>query len=159
MLFEENYTVFSDHLSLGIPIIDDQHTNLVRMTNNLQYACLKGQETASHRFLRSVEEIINFSHLHFQTEEKLMSLFGFNGLRDHKKEHEEFLWNMLEYVKMFQEGQSSVPDRFVCLLADWIQSHISVSDKLFADYFLSMESHSKMRLTLTMAPEWQSLSA
>ena len=159
MLFEENYTVFSDRLLLGIPIIDEQHTNLVRMTNNLRYACLKGQETASHRFLRSVEEIIDFFHLHFQTEEKLMSILEFDGMYDHQKEHDEFFWNMLDYAKMFREGQSSAPDPFVRLLSDWIPSHISFSDRLFADYCLNMEHHCKMKLTLVMTPEWQTLSA
>ena len=149
----QEYTVLDELMEFGIPVIDAQHANLVRITNNLRMSCLKGAETANKRFIRAVQEAAEYVQYHFSTEEKLMALLEFPDFHAHKKEHADFIWEILDHCKQFQEGQNLVPEKFVYFFSEWIRSHICVSDKVFADFFISMKHHGKLRLTLCGVPQ------
>ena len=149
-MIQERNNVESDVLLIfGIPIIDTQHANLVRIANNLWSSCQKGNDTANLRFIRAVHEAADYAQYHFSTEEKLLSLLEFPEFLDHKKEHADFLWKILNWVKEFQEEQNNNPEEFVYFINEWLRSHIDVSDRAFADYFLAMKHHGKLRLILS----------
>jgi hemerythrin-like metal-binding protein len=143
-------STFDDELLVfGIPVLDTQHANLVRICNNLRIACLNGVETANNRFQRAVNEAAEYARYHFSTEEKLMSILEYPGFYDHKKEHGEFIWEVSSRSKQFQDGEGLSPEKFVHFLSEWIRSHISFYDKAFSDYFLSMKHHGKLKLILS----------
>ena len=146
---EKEYSVFDVPVEFGIPIIDTQHANLVRITNNLRMSCLMSAEMANNRFIRAVHEATEYVQYHFSTEEKLMSILSFPEYPDHKREHADFIWEILSRAKQFQEGQNLVPEKFVYFLSEWIRNHIGGSDKVFAEYFVSMKNHGKLRLILS----------
>ena len=145
----QEYTVLDVPIEFGIPIIDTQHANLVRITNNLRMSCLVSSENANSRFIRAVQEAAEYVQYHFSTEEKLMSLLGYPGYSEHKTEHSDFVWEVLSRAKQFQDGQNLVPEKFVYFLSEWIRAHIGVSDKEFAEYFLTMKNHGKLKLILS----------
>ena len=153
------YTGMDKNLVLDIPIIDKQHSNLVRIAKNLQFTCQKNQEAANHRFISAVHEAVEFVRYHFSTEEKLMKLMEYPDLAAHKREHADFIWEILSRSKQFQAGQSAIPTQFAHFLNEWVQYHIGVTDRLFADYFLNMEHHGKLRLSLAGKKEFSPQSA
>jgi len=144
----QEYTVDGDFLVFGIPVLDTQHANLVRICNNLRIACLNGVETRNDRFQRAVHEVADYARYHFSTEEKLMSILEYPGFYDHKREHEEFIWEILSRSKQFKEGDEHLAEKFVHFLNEWIRNHIALYDKAFSDYFLSMKHHGKLKLIL-----------
>jgi len=146
-------TVISECIVLGIPIIDRQHANLIRITNNLNFACQKGLDTANLRFINAVNEAVDYVKYHFSTEEKLMVLLEYPELIQHKREHGDFVWEIICCAKQFEEGQELVPEKFAAFLGKWIYTHIASSDKMFADYFGGMNHHSKLRLILGGRPQ------
>ena len=145
----QNYALSGKHLEFNIPIIDTQHANIIRMTNNLFLAYLKSSENVNSRFFRAVKETVDYYRFHFNTEEKLMLLLDFPEYLDHKKVHDDFIWEISGLTKQCQEEQSNSLDKLVNFLNEWIFSHIEVSDKVFADFFLAMKHHGKIRLILT----------
>jgi hemerythrin len=145
----QEYTVDSDFLVFGIPVLDTQHANLVRICNNLRMACLNGVETKNNRFQRAIHEAADYARYHFSTEEKLMSILEYHGFYDHKKEHDEFIWEVLSRSKQLIEGDKQLAEKFVHFLNDWIRNHIALYDKAFSDYFLSMKHHGKLKLILS----------
>ena len=160
MTEKQEYAALDGQLVFGIPIIDTQHANLIRIANNLRLACLvAGTETANPRFLRAVREAVDYIRNHFNTEEKLMVLLDFPDYHTHKKEHDDFIWEILSHAKQFQEEQGLVPEKFAYSLSDWINSHIGSSDKTFADFFLAMKHHGKLRLILSGIPKLSATSA
>ena len=98
---EEKYSDVNDHLNFGIPILDSQHANLLRIVDNLRMTCLKGKDTAHLRFIRAVYEAADYAQYHFSTEEKLLSLLEFPEYHDHKKEHTDFIWKILSWINQF----------------------------------------------------------
>jgi hemerythrin-like metal-binding protein len=136
----------------GIPVLDAQHANLVRICGNLRMACLKGMKTANGRFQRAVNETADYARYHFSTEEKLMSILEYPAFDDHKKEHGDFIWEVLSRLKQFKEGEELLPEKFVNFLSGWIKNHIGVYDREFAEYFISMKHHGKLKLILSGRP-------
>ena len=143
-----DYIEWDERFMLGIPVIDKQHENLVRICNNLHWSCLKGQETLNHHFINSAHEAIEYVRHHFSTEEKMMNLFDYSEFPEHKKEHEYFVREILNCYKNFQDGIDFAPNHFVNFIKEWILSHITVTDKEFADFFLSMDHYGKLKLIL-----------
>jgi hemerythrin len=146
---KQEYTAGDGLLVFGIPVLDTQHANLVRICNNLRIACLNGVETANNRFQRAVHEAADYARYHFSTEEKLMSILEYPDFYDHKREHDDFIWGILSRSKQLQEGEEFLPEKFVHFFSEWIRNHIGLYDKAFSDYFLSMKHHGKLKLILS----------
>jgi hemerythrin len=136
---ETNLIEWSDRYRIGIPLIDEQHKKLIDMTNTLYLGCLDGDEAANAYFLKTVHEAVDYVRFHFTTEEKLLERINYPGLAAHKKEHEDFVKEILQQVQAFQGGKKFVPNMFVRYLRDWVLTHIAVSDKLYALYLVEMK--------------------
>ena len=139
-------------LVLGIPVIDQQHANLLRITNNLHSACLNSSKIENFRLIRAIREAIDYVRQHFSTEEKLMLLSNYPGFLDHKKKHGDFIWEILSHSRQFQEDQKYSPQKFAQYFNDWVMLHIGESDKEFADFFLNMKQFGKLRTVLLWEP-------
>ena len=144
----ENPGGLDDRLILGIPVIDKQHENLLRIVSNLHLAYLKTTESGNYRLMQAAYEAVGYIKYHFGTEEKLMGLLGFPGFSHHKREHEDFLTELLNRYNKFQEDNNFAQNSFVSLLREWVLSHIEVYDRVFADFLLNMKHHAKIKLIL-----------
>ena len=158
-LIGQDLAGLDESLQVGIPIIDIQHANLIRKITNLHFTCLKGKDATNLRFIRAVKEAADFFQHHFSTEEKLMSLLGYSDFFDHKNEHTQLIWEILNWVKDFQDEQSHDSEDFVCFLNEWILSHIAIADQAFADFFVTMKHHGKLRMILSGRTEMSTNSA
>ena len=135
---------WDDRFKLDVPIIDDQHKQLVVITNSLHMACLECRDTASRLFILTARDVANYVRYHFSTEERLMTALEYPAIHAHKKQHESFVFEILTRVKQFEEGKKFVPNQFVYYLKDWILSHIALTDKEFADFFINLKQSGKL---------------
>ena len=126
---------------LGIPLIDRQHEKLIQLTKNLHFTYLQSTETASHHFIDAAHEVVDLLRQHFSNEEKLMLLFDFPEYAEHKKEHENFVMEILNQARRFSLSSYLTPYRFIRSIKEWASSHIEVFDKKAADFVLSMKNH------------------
>ncbi|MDR3192596.1 MAG: bacteriohemerythrin [Treponema sp.] len=123
----------------NIPLIDEQHQELIRITNELYRECRKGSAIARSSYKNTLKDIVDYVVIHFSTEEKMMEIVKYPELMAHKNQHEGFVKKILEDTKNFQEGKTFVPNVFVRYLRDWIFSHIAIEDKHYADYIFSLK--------------------
>jgi hemerythrin len=139
---------WDERYALGIPLIDSQHKKLIEITNKLYMGCLKGDEAAKLYFMKAVREAVDYVKYHFAAEEKLFERIGYPAAADHKKQHEEFIKEILREIGTFKEGRKFVPNMFVRYLRDWILTHIAVSDKLYADYIKNRGAYTNMNVSV-----------
>ncbi|MDR0399905.1 MAG: bacteriohemerythrin [Treponema sp.] len=135
---------WDDKYSVGIPLINDQHKELIRLTNELYQGCLAGDDQARDFFFNAIHGAMDYVKYHFSAEEKMMENIKYPRLEEHKKEHEDFVRKMLEDVKSFQGGKKFVPNNFVRFLKDWILSHIAISDIQYARYIMDLKKRGKL---------------
>jgi hemerythrin len=130
--------------SVGITLIDDQHKKLIHLTNELYQGCLAGNGEAQVFFLKTVRGVLDYTKFHFSAEEKLMENVGYPRYAEHRKQHEDFVMQMINEVKSFQEGKKFVPNNFVRYLKDWILSHIAIMDSLYARYIYDLKKQGRL---------------
>jgi hemerythrin len=139
------FVEWDDRYSVRIPQIDNQHKELIRMTNDLYTACLGGTEAAKEPFREAVRGTVDYVKYHFAAEEKILEAIKYPEFTVHKREHESFVRKILEGVRDFQEGRPFVPNVFVRYLKDWILAHIAVEDKKYADYILVLKKKNALK--------------
>ncbi|WP_010260937.1 bacteriohemerythrin [Treponema primitia] len=139
---------WDDRYSVGIPLIDDQHKELIRLTNELYKGCLAGDEAAHDYFMSAVKGTVDYVKYHFSAEEKLLENAKYPEIADHKRQHEGFIKQILGDVQSYQGGKKFVPNVFVRYLKDWILSHIAVMDKKYAAYILGLKKQGALTSTI-----------
>ena len=151
-MLDKDLVKWSNTLSCGIKLIDDQHKGLVDLVNELFNHVTGNEIQEKDYFNRVIHEAVKYVKVHFATEEKLMIATKFPGYAAHKKEHDTFVLTVAENIKDFQEGRRLTLSTFTKFLKDWILSHIAVMDKQYFGYFKKIASRKDDgTLTITSA--------
>jgi len=132
---DDKYVSWSNHYSMGIKLIDDQHKGLLDFVNDL-FNHSTGNEDEERAYFKDVIQVaVSYVKTHFATEEKYMVATKFPGYAEHKKTHDEFILTVVKSVKDFDTGKRLVLEKFAYFLKDWVLSHVAGMDILYAQYF------------------------
>jgi hemerythrin len=125
---------WSADYSVGNNLIDEQHKELIRMTDELYEACRKGGGAEKISFLKAIHGSVDYVKVHFSAEERMMKEVNYPDYETHKREHEGFIAEVLRQAKEYEKNKRFVPLSFVKFLLEWIVNHIARSDKKYAAY-------------------------
>ena len=120
---------WQDSYSVGIKTFDEQHRKLIDMTNELYSSYFETETLSSFVFRDIIRLLVDYIKHHFSTEEKVMEKINYYKYREHKKEHVDFIKEVLAKVNDFHSGKTNTSLPFVRFLKDWILHHIAVCDK------------------------------
>jgi hemerythrin len=141
----ETLVEWDDKYSVKIPLIDEQHKELLEHTNTLYRGCLAGTEEEKKAFFMStVHVVVDYTKYHFSAEEKMLENIKYPELARHKKEHEGFVQKLVDDVKSYQNGEKFVPNNFVRFLKDWILSHIAMEDTKYSRYIFNLKKSGQL---------------
>lgn len=126
---------WTDELSIGIDEIDDQHKELVVLLNRLHVAITErhGNEVAAE----ILDELIDYTRIHFAVEESIMRLLDYPDFVEHKKHHEELIAQVMQMKAKVQTGQARIGFELLHFLKKWLTGHIMEEDKLYVPHFVS----------------------
>ena len=133
---------WDDSYSVRIPVIDQQHRELLANTNKLSRLVREERQEGLTQMLDFLEE---YSLTHFRMEEALMDEYGYPFSREHKQEHNRFIEY---YTCLRQEIETACHDRLYLLLkidifmVDWLLNHTSGIDKHLGKFLLEAGYHS-----------------
>ena len=129
---------WSDRLSCGIRLIDDQHKELVALVNDM-FNHVAGNEIEEYEYYNKViQGAIRCIKIHFVTEEKLMLAAKIPGYAIHKKAHARFILTVIDNINKYNAGKKINLFLFTKFLKDWILSHVALMDK---QYFKRPDKH------------------
>jgi hemerythrin len=133
--------------SIGIPLIDAQHQELINLTNKLYEGCMSGREASRVVFLKTIRGAVDYIGYHFSTEEKIMERVSYPYAEyiAHKQQHKDFVREVLREVDDFSSGKKFTPNAFVYFLKDWVLTHIAVTDKKLGEFLVDMKRRGGMR--------------
>jgi len=121
-------------LSVGIKVIDDQHKVLVNLLNEMFNHVTGNYVQECDYFNRVIEEVGRYVKYHFATEEKIMLATNYQGYREHKREHDNFIITVKKNILDYKAGKRFTLSTFTRFLKDWVLSHIALVDKQYIEH-------------------------
>lgn len=123
---------WDEKYSVGVKELDSQHKQLIAILNDL-YEAMHKQKT--NEVLGQIfSKLVNYTKVHFSTEENYMSQYNYPDLNAQKKEHEAFTQKVINFKSAFDEGRTSFSVSLAAFIKDWLLNHISVSDKKYGPF-------------------------
>jgi hemerythrin len=123
-------------LSVGIDSIDEQHKKLVNMINALNDAMLTN---SSNELLGKIfTGLAAYTQKHFTYEENMFAEYGYTDSKEHKRQHNELIAQVVELKQKFIENpQGTMSADLMLFLKRWITNHIMRTDKDYAEFLIS----------------------
>jgi len=132
---------WEDDYSVGIEEIDEQHKELVRLLNNLHQAIHEHHGSDASR--KILNELAEYTHIHFTVEESLMRVSSYPDFEIHKKIHEALIQQVQELQTKLDAGGVKISFELMHFLKNWLMHHINESDKQFGKYMAQVQFSSK----------------
>lgn len=122
-------------LSVGIPVIDEQHQRLVALINRLFDAMVsgKGRQTLGE----VLDGLVEYTASHFADEERLMQVHLYPGYESHRAKHLELTQQVHELRDRFAAGKPAITMEVMTFLKDWLAEHIQQTDKALGRYLVA----------------------
>lgn len=121
--------------SVNIKKIDTQHKRIVEMINELTQTIEMGQENSDSG--KMLSELINYSEVHFKTEEDYFDKYEYPEKDKHKKEHQLFISKTADFIDDFDSDNEILCKKILIFLIDWLKEHIIGSDQKYMPYLNS----------------------
>jgi len=112
--------------------MDDQHAILMDELNELRLAVVRG--SGREQVCELLDRLIEFTRMHFASEEQLMEQTGFPGLAEHCAEHQSMLAKMICSAHRLQYGEGVQLGVLLCSLRDGYTSHIEGPDQQYGPW-------------------------
>ena len=125
---------WSNTLSVGIEEIDAQHKVLVDLLNQVHEAIQQRQGVEATN--KIVEQLGEYTRIHFAVEESLMRILHYPEYERHKEEHDRLIEQLNEFRAKLEKGKGSISFELAHFLKVWLTRHIMEGDKRYSPYFM-----------------------
>lgn len=116
----------------NIKKIDQQHRGLVQILNELHDSMLRGDSDSTMGKL--LEKLVNYTVVHFKTEEEFFDKYEFPDTSKHKAEHNDLAGKASKLLDDHKAGKTVVSADLMYFLKDWLKNHILGSDKKYGPF-------------------------
>ncbi|MDR1322451.1 MAG: bacteriohemerythrin [Gracilibacteraceae bacterium] len=122
--------MWKESYAVGHELIDSQHKELFRMTDELTAVLRRQDADSSAACAQAVVFLKNYVVKHFADEEALQASLGYAGLEAHRCLHRDFVATVLEYEKALNESNfdNKIAQRFAGKLIGWLIYHVVGED-------------------------------
>ncbi len=118
---------WSHTCTVGVMAMDDQHGILMDTLNELRLAVVHG--SSRDEVFELMDRLLEFTRMHFWSEEQLMEKFRFPGLDEHRAEHHRLLTQIQSSARKMQHGETVHMRPLLGFLRDGYQEHMTGPDQ------------------------------
>ncbi len=116
----------SNACMVGVRAMDDQHGILMDTLNELRLAAVRG--SGREQVSEVLDRLIEFTRMHFCSEELLLEQHRFPGLPEHRTEHQRMLAQILQSSHRVQHGERMQMRPLLCFLRESYAEHFEGMD-------------------------------
>ena len=117
---------------VGEKSIDAEHDLQMQLLDSLAQAIQRGGELSPMKYI--LEQFIEFSDMHFLSEQLVMRLHGYPGYEPHLEEHTRLMKKVREIRSNLLQGENAPSLVLVQELRQWLVTHIAQEDAAFGLY-------------------------
>ncbi len=127
-----NLLTWNHDCAVGVKAMDDQHGILMDAMNELRLAVVRGG--GREQVSQLLDQLIEFTRMHFASEEHLMEQTEFAGLAEHRAEHHRLLAQGLQLAHRLQYGEGVDLSGLLCFLRTSYTEHVADLDQLYGEW-------------------------
>lgn len=121
----------------GEQTIDAEHDLRMQLLESLSDSLKKGGDFSPTKCI--LEQFIEFSDMHFLSEQLVMRLHGYPGYEAHLQEHTRLMKKVREIRENIFRGEKVPSLHLIEELRDWLLHHIATDDVAFGDFIREKE--------------------
>jgi methyl-accepting chemotaxis protein/hemerythrin len=126
---------WTDELSVGVGLIDEQHKVLLGLINELHAAMRARKSDAAMAGI--LERLKEYTVKHFGQEEEYFDRYGYAEGAQHKEIHAKLVQQVLDFEAALKSGKAKVSMDIMRFLKDWLVGHIMGTDKKYSQFLNS----------------------
>jgi len=124
---------WNHNCAVGVRAMDDQHGILMDAMNELRLAVVRG--AGREGVSQLLDQLIEFTRMHFASEERLMEQTEFTGLDEHRAHHHRLLAQGLQLAHRLQYGEGVEMSALLDFLRTSYLDHIAEMDQQYGPWF------------------------
>lgn len=119
--------------AVGVTVLDKHHRRLFEILNELFTLMDKGSEDGP--ILHVIDELLDYTHYHFEEEENIMAEIGYPELEQHRQLHKELIDLLKGFASEAQNGMAIfVAIKVANAGLEWLKSHILSVDHKYSEF-------------------------
>ena len=132
-----NETLHAAPIKTGEKSIDTEHDLQMQMLDSLSESLQKGGDFSPARYI--LEQFIEFSDMHFLSEQLVMRLHSYPEYERHLEAHTQLMKKVREIRDSVFRGEFAPNVQLVQELRDWLLNHIASEDVAFGEFLREKE--------------------
>jgi len=133
--------VHAKPLKTGDNLIDSEHDLQLQLIDSLAESIEEGGEFSPARCV--LDQFIEFSDMHFLSEQLVMRLHNYPGYEPHLEEHTRLMKKVREIRNSVICGDLKLGRELVGGLREWLLNHIATKDVAFGEFLRSREGRAQ----------------
>jgi hemerythrin-like metal-binding protein len=121
---------WDEGIGTGVDTMDTEHRLQVSLVNALEEALRSGDEP--DLALRTLQQLVDFTSVHFHSEELMMRLYSYPQLDNHAQAHAKLLEQVQRINDQQRANETGEAMETVKELRGWLVNHIKSMDQAFA---------------------------
>ena len=130
---------WNDSYSVGVKTIDQQHSTLFSMLNELHGAMMKGRAQAVTGPI--LQKLVKYTEEHFAYEERAMEVAKYPGYAAHRAHHNDLAGRVKEFMSRYERGDANVNIELLGFISNWLKKHIQHEDKEYGPWLRQHGAH------------------
>ena len=135
------YREWKNEYDVAVKLFNDDHKELFGFLKQLHQGLVAGFGISDMSFI--LDGLVNYTVNHFKREERLMLKHNYPEYEIHKKEHDDLLNQVGEFVTDFKVGKKAFSLELLSFLDNWVTDHILGSDMKYKPFFKNIAIEQK----------------
>jgi hemerythrin-like metal-binding protein len=123
---------WNDSFSVGVKTIDQQHSGLFAIVNELHAAMMTGK--AKNVLGALLDKLVKYTVEHFAYEERMMEAAKYPNLVTHRAHHTDLTKQVGDFMARYKRGDGALNIELLRFLSDWLTKHIQHEDKEYVPW-------------------------
>lgn len=134
-LMQQSRIYISNDSVAGTGTADNHHRLVAIIFNGLVDKVAKSSQDAIDMpdIFQKISVLVSAIGDHFLNEEQKMKAYNYPGFGAHKKQHDNFLADVMMFVESMTNSECDVAE-FIHFIGSWWSGHVVISDKNFCDF-------------------------